>query len=140
MKFEDVDGLLTELAEEFEVPKPNYCIYRVETVKPLDPFRTPLGATIRFKSMTDPTPYGACFVFRGKMLCFITLLLKGTKGVSRRDLIHEFFHYLSYVRNGYKEPKDPEKEERWAERQTRRYLKKSEDSWGRDGAVRVHRV
>jgi len=103
LKIEEVDAFLTQLAEEFNVPKPKYCIYKVECVKKLEQtlveIKTRRGWSV---GRINPFPIGASFTSPvGGELCFITLLLRSNRGISVRNIVHEFFHYLDYVENGY---------------------------------------
>jgi len=103
LKIEEVDAFFTQLAEEFNVPKPKYCIYKVECVKMLEQrwveYKTRRGYSF---GRLDPFPIRASFASPvGGELCYITLLLRSNKGIAVRNIVHEFFHYLDYVKNGY---------------------------------------
>lgn len=101
-KVEVVDRIYTELAKMYNIPKPNYCIYRIVTVKKLD---ESLGV-MRSQICT----YGGFLRYGEK--CFIALIMRSSI-VSKKNLLHEFGHYLGYVKNGYK-PFDREESERKA--------------------------
>lgn len=125
MKIEEVDELLTTLAEKHGVPKPNYCIYKVTVVKKLDPIPMKNGATMRIKGSDFVFDYRACFSipFRDGRVGFITLLVRGNRGISRQYLLHEFSHYLEWVKNGYKPLEDYEAWEKRARSFARREMK-----------------
>jgi len=120
MKIEEVDGLLADLSKEFDVPKPNYCIYRIVPNKRLDPYLTEQGGKLKYKGMVGLFA-DSCFVPAGKM-CFMVLLDKGRE-ISRESVVHEFFHYLRHVRRGYKKAKDAAKEEKEVKRLTNKWLR-----------------
>ena len=59
-------------------------------------------------------------------------LLEGTRGISIRRVVHEFFHYLHYVTRGYKSAQnkeEAEKEEKEVKKQTRKFLTKLKAEW-----------
>jgi len=123
LKINEVDDFLEFLAREFNVPKPNYQIFKVIRIKKLDPIETDLGGVLKIRT-PDPIPVGAFFNFVGNRP-YISLLFRGTKGISRKAVIHEFFHYIHFLKEGTKlfskldegEPK--EVWERWAEEEKR---------------------
>jgi len=121
MKIEEVDQFLTELAERYDVPKPNYCIYKVTPIKRLNPFKTKTGQ-LRIISSAITHDYGAFFHAHGK-LCYITLLIHKNGIVSRENILHEFKHYIDYVKNGYEILLDNEKRERRARSFARKGMK-----------------
>lgn len=131
LKIDEIDDFLSKLAAEFEVPKPNYCIYKIVTVKRLEPFKEKnISARITGVRAHDIFGFGAAFIPYSGKLCYIVLLLEGTKGISRKNLIHEFFHYLHYVKRGYKPLPNKEaieKEEKEVRRETEKYLRKMKD-------------
>lgn len=100
MKIEEVDEFFSELAERYDVPKPNYCIYKVTPMKKLDPFKTKTGQ-LRIVSSAITHDYGAFFHCRGK-LCYITLLVHKNGIISRENILHEFSHYMEYLKNNFK--------------------------------------
>jgi hypothetical protein len=127
VKIEEIDELLTQLAKEFNVSKPNYCVYKINCIKKLKPWESlgKLKATLKTPG-SDPisTALNAAFVspFGKGEICYITLFLR-SRGISRKSLVHEFFHYLHYVKNGYKF-KSGEEEEKQTIRKTQQYLRK----------------
>ena len=133
LKVDEIDAFLSRLAEEFEVPKPNYCIYKIITVKRLEPFKVG-RLTIKQTGIRahDVIPFGAAFVEAGGNVCYIVFLLEGTRGISIRRVVHEFFHYLHYVKRGYKSAQskeEAEKEEKEVRKQTRKFLNKLRAEW-----------
>jgi len=134
LKIDEVDSFLEFLAREFNVPKPNYQIFKVVRIKRLDPIKTDLGGVIMMRT-PDPIRAGAFFDFVGKTP-YISLLFRGTKGISRKAVIHEFFHYVHFLKEGAKPfPKlgegDPKEvlermaeEEKRTKRETSQFWKK----------------
>jgi GrpB-like predicted nucleotidyltransferase (UPF0157 family) len=128
LKIEEVDSFLDSLAKEFGVPKPNYCVYKVVQVRALEPWKTEHGGSFRIRGMraSDIIDFGAVFRTVGK-LGYIVLMFESTKGISRKAVVHEFFHYLHWLQRGMKDPETREEydeEERRARRETDRYLRK----------------
>lgn len=118
MKFDDVDKLFTELSKEYGVPKPLYCIYKIVPVKKLEPVKIVPYLTLTQRVVMS---LGRFIGEKGKS-CYIYFLF-GNR--ARKDtVVHEFFHYLHYVENGWsKEGIDGEEEERRTRRETRKYLR-----------------
>jgi len=128
VKLEEIDDFLSHLAEEYGVPKPNYCVYKVICVKRLNPFKTGF-AEIRLEGYRDFIPYGALFVWEGK-LPYIVFLLKGTRGISRKKVVHEFLHYVHFLQRGKKphcSREEIKEEERLTKKEVNRYWRKLED-------------
>jgi len=123
LKIDELDGFLEFLAKEFNVPKPNYQIFKVVRVKKLNPIKTDLGGILKIRT-SDPIQAGAFFNWAWK-IPYISFLFRGTKGISRKAVIHEFFHYLHYLKEGERAfpelSKRPSKEalEKWAEEEKR---------------------
>lgn len=93
-KVEIVDRIFTELAKMYNIPKPDYGIYKIVTVK--KPERTTVYRSAIF-------PIGSIFYVTegyGEKDGFIGLILRSAI-VSKIKLLHEFGHYLAYVKNGY---------------------------------------
>jgi len=134
LKVNEVDDFLEFLAREFNVPKPNYQIFKVIRIKKLDPIETGHGGVLKIRT-PDPIPAGAFFDFT-LGIPYITLLFRGTKGISRKAVIHEFFHYIHFLKEGRKPfPKlgegDPKevlerkaKEEKRTKRETNQFWRK----------------
>lgn len=135
---QDVDKLLTDLSTEFNVPKPNYCIFKIKILKRLGKWNLGpdyLGlVTIQMKNYDPPFLFAACFVpggFSGNRKgpdCYITLLSKNNRPVSKRFIIHEFFHYKHYVESDYdwsnRTSEEQKQEEKRTESETRKYMRK----------------
>jgi len=132
LKIDEVDKFLEFLAKEFNVPKPNYQIFKVTRIKNLDPIKTELGGVLHIRA-PDPIPAGAFFDYVGNVP-FLTLLFRGTKGISRKSIIHEFFHYIHFLKEGIRLfPKvgegDPkEVVDRWVEEE-KRTKRKTNEFW-----------
>jgi len=128
VRVEEIDSFLEELAQEFDVPKPNYCVYKVICIKRLKPFS--LGhAEIHLMGMRDYIPYGALFTWQGN-LPYIVFLLKGTRGISRKSVIHEFIHYVHFLKRGceaWKTKEEYEEEEKLTRREVNEYWRKLQD-------------
>lgn len=136
---QEVDKLLTDLSTEFNVPKPNYCIFETKILKRLDKWdlmpESPGVFTVKASNYKPPFLFDACFVSdhlgtkKGKT-CYITLLSKNGRHVSKKALVHEFFHYKHYVECGYDWSGDKElqeyreSEEKRTQSETRKYMKK----------------
>ena len=126
LKVEEVDAFLTKLAEEFNVPKPRYCIYKVECVKKLEQtlveVKTRRGWSL---ARMDPIPIPASFAspFGGEF-AYITLLLRSNRGISVTNIVHEFFHYYDYVKNGYSFCGLEEEMEKRVVKRTNQFLKR----------------
>jgi len=125
---QDVDMLLTDLSEEFDVPKPNYNIYKLTEIKKLDKWKFSNSLVITAQGMRPPMNYGAYFINknRGK-LCYISLLLKNNRNVSKKSIVHEFFHYKHFVECDYDWGNNVdwsvEKEEKLTKYETKNYMK-----------------
>ena len=127
---QEVDSLLTNLSVDFNVPKPNYCIYNLTELKKLDEWKFNMGFSISLIGMKPPFQYDACFIHRCKgECCYITLLLKNNRNVSKKNIVHEFFHYKHYVESGYdwshRTQAEVEEEEKRTVLETRKYMKKT---------------
>ena len=126
---QDVDSLFTTLSEEFNVPKPNYNIYKVTEIKKLDKWRFNNCLVITALGMRPPMDYGARFISKNKSkLCYIALLLKNNRNVNKKSIIHEFFHYKHFIECDYDwdNYKDwsLEKEEKRTKAETNHYIKR----------------
>ena len=104
-----VDSLLTDLSNKYNVPKPEYCVYKL--LKKTDDSKD-----------NKPSNAMMCCDEKG----YIILFLKSSR-LSVRRLVHEFFHYKHYVDADYNwddwiEEKH-EEEERLTRRETREYMK-----------------
>ena len=118
-----VDNLLTELSEEFNIPKPNYCLYNVVAIKKLDAVKTPSGLTVEHKRNPLSDIYGAQYTAFGR-LGYIVLFQHENRAVSKNYIIHEFFHYKHHYESGKNDwLKDAEEEEKATRSETRKYLK-----------------
>jgi len=123
LNVDEVDDFLEFLAREFNVPKPNYQIFKVTRIKKLDPIETKLGGVLKIRT-PDPIRAGAFFNYAWK-IPYISFLFRGTKGISRKAVIHEFFHYLHYLKEGERAFPDLSKGlskealEKWAEEEKR---------------------
>jgi len=138
LKVDEVDDFLEFLAREFNVPKPNYQIFKVIRIKKLDSIETDLGGLLKIR-ISDPIPAGAFFNFVGN-IPYISFLFRGTKGISRKAVIHEFFHYIHFLKEGTKPfPKLDEgelkevlerraEEEKRTRRETNQFWKKYKES------------
>jgi len=128
LRVEEIDGLLEELSKKYEVPKPHYCIYEIRPVKKLEPFVFPSSKDylqLKLCGYTDPLiPMRAGFRRDGQSheICYITFLMRG-RGISRKTIVHEFIHYVHYVKNGYKYEEDREAEEKRTRNETERLVK-----------------
>ena len=138
---QEVDKLLTDLSTEFNVPKPNYCIFKTKILKRLDKWDlmpdSPGIMTIQMKNYKPPFLFDACFVpdhlgnKKGKA-CYITLLSKNNRHISKKSIIHEFFHYKHYVESDYDWSKQTQDkkiiEEKRTELETKKYIKKLKEN------------
>lgn len=124
MKLKDVDCLLEELSQEFNVPIPDYQVWEAKLIKKLKPLKPIVPdhrgyITIRF---SRPFSFGALLQYSGMFAC-ITFLVDKRHMLRKECVVHEFFHYKHYVEQGYKFD-NLEAEEKLTKKETRRYLKK----------------
>lgn len=122
MKLEDVDCLLEELSQEFNVPIPDYQVWEAKLIKKLKPIGAEHRGYIRIR-FSRPFSFGALLQYSGKFAC-ITFLVDKRHMLRKECVVHEFFHYKHFVEQGYKFPDDLEAEEKLTKKETRRYLKK----------------
>ncbi len=105
MKIAEVDPLLSNLSEEYGIPKPNYCIFEVSAMKRLDPLfedkKYGVKVTRTGGGGYTSIPFGAKFIPEEKT-SFITLLVRKKGQIRRENVVHEFFHYLHWVRGKLK--------------------------------------
>ncbi|MHA1363119.1 MAG: hypothetical protein ACTSP1_11425 [Candidatus Freyarchaeota archaeon] len=125
LKIDEVDSFLEFLAKEFGVEKPNYQIYKLVLVKKLDPVKTRLSGSLRIKN--DPIPPRAWFDRMGK-IPYLTFLFRSTRGISKKVVLHEFIHYIHYLKEGEKVFENIEEEERRTIRETKLFWDKLKNS------------
>ena len=139
---QEVDKVLTDLSTEFNVPKINYCIFKTKILKRLDKWdlmpESPGVFTVKASNYKPPFMFDACFVpdhlgTRKGTECYFSFLSKNDRHVSKKAIIHEFFHYKHYVECGYDWSGDKESlecrnsEEKRTETETQRYMRKQKD-------------
>ena len=125
MNLEEVDELLTKLAEEYNIPKPRHCVYQYKLVKPLEPIITKLGAAI----VTRPSrPFiSGTHIPLGK-IGYMTLTCGRGGTISRRTAFHEFYHYKAHIERDFKPNVNPEEEEKKARSFAKRKMKEYRDN------------
>jgi len=130
LKLDELDGFLDELARDFNVPKPNYCVYKLVTVKKLAPFETAPCTQVRL--MGSALPFDALFSYLGG-LPYIVFVFKDGRRISRKTIIHEFLHYVHFLKRNCK-PWESSTEHRDEEERTR---KETERYWRKYRASHV---
>lgn len=126
---QEVETLLSNLSTEFDVPMPMYCVYDLYPMKRLGEFK--ISDSILKGKIHNPLAGvipKAWFVPNRKM-CYLVLFLQNRKFVGKENIIHEFFHYMYYVREGYPDQKNRstdefEREEKKVQVEARKYMKK----------------
>jgi len=127
-----VETVLSNLSTEFNVPMPMYCVYGLFPMKRLGKFQ--LSGTA-FSTGKIHTPWaavipGATFVISSYLrCCYLVLFLRNKNFVGKEHIIHEFFHYMYYVKEGHTNYKNKsadefEREEKKVQADTRKYMKK----------------
>lgn len=120
MKLEDVDCLLEELSQEFNVSIPDYQVWEMKLIKKLKPIDSAQGGYIR---ISFSRPFSAFLQYSGKSTC-LTLIVDKRHILRKESVVHEFFHHKHYIEQGYKFQDNLEEEEKLTKKETRRYLKK----------------